>query len=121
MEILRRRALQKEQLEHEASKEDEEEEDTELWADNVPLVQIPVGQKSYNEQLHILRRTTSEVTLGFVTHAVCLVYCIAVNVYDSTSFKKCEDPLRFYAGYNTFGGRFKYLTYITMVSHVTVT
>lgn len=125
MEELRRRREEISSLiEQEDNVIDDEEikkEEEELWDDNDTLVQVHVGQKPYNKRSKVLRRTTEEMILAFIIHLIFLVYYIAVHVYDSTVFKKCKDPNLFFGDYNTFGGRYKYLTYLTMVSgHVIV-
>ena len=130
MEGLKRRALLREQLEKDASNETEEEEDEtimdeesigadeegeELWNEDDVLVQVHVGSNGYDKRLKILRRPFSEVTRAFAVHLVFLLYCMAVNITDATVFKQCTDHDQSFPGYNTFGGRFKYLTHVFMV------
>jgi hypothetical protein len=56
------------------------------------------------------------MTIAFVVHLIFLIYCTGVHIYDATVFKRCPEPEKFFVGYNTFGGRFKHLTHIFMVS-----
>ena len=126
MDELRRRALQREKLEQEATAEQEEEEDVpqeeeELLEVDDPLVEIPVGHKKYDKRMNVLRRTNCETALAFMIHLCLLIYCTGVNVYDSTAFKRCKDRDMVFVGHDTFGWRFKYLTFLTMVtSHVII-
>lgn len=125
MEELRRRREEIspliEQEDSVVNDEEIKEETEELWDNNDVLVQVHAGQKPYYERSKVLRRTTEEVTLAFFIHLIFLVYYIAVHVYDATVFKKCKVPNLVFVGYDTFGGRYKYLTYLTMVSgHVIV-
>lgn len=110
MEALRQRSLQREKLEHEAS----EDQNNELWTEEDELIQIPVGDT--NKSVKTFRRSTTEAAVALWVHLIFLVYCIAVNVYDSTSFKRCVEKDIFFPGHNTFGGRFKYLSYMAMVN-----
>lgn len=125
MDELRRRALQREKLEQEATAEQEEEdvpqEEEELLEVDDPLVEIPVGHKQYDKRMNALRRTNCEAALAFMVHLCLLIYCTGVNVYDSTAFKRCKDRDMVFVGHDTFGWRFKYLTFLTMVtSHAIV-
>ena len=117
MDELRRRALQREELEKEAAREQDDspaaEEDFLEVED--PLLEIPVGDKHYDKRKSVLRRTTSEAALGFFVHLCLLIYCTGVNVYDSTAYKKCKEKDLAYDGHDNFGWRFKYLTFLTMV------
>lgn len=123
MDELRRRALQREKLEQEATAEQEDvsQEEEELLKVDDPLIEIPVGQKHFDKRMNALRRTNSEAALAFMVHLCLLIYCTGVNVYDSTAFKRCKDRDMVFIGHDTFGWRFKYLTFLTMVtSHVIV-
>ena len=123
MDELRRRALQREKLEQEATAEQEDvpQEEEELLEVDDPLIEIPVGQKHFDKRMNALRRTNCETALAFMVHLCLLIYCTGVNVYDSTAFKRCKDRDMAFVGHDTFGWRFKYLTFLTMVmSHVIV-
>lgn len=123
MDELRRRALQREKLEQEATAEQEDvsQEEEELLKVDDPLIEIPVGQKHFDKRMNALRRTNCEAALAFMVHLCLLIYCTGVNVYDSTAFKRCKDRDMAFIGHDTFGWRFKYLTFLTMVtSHVIV-
>ena len=123
MDELRRRALQREKLEQEATAEQEDvsQEEEELLKVDDPLIEIPVGQKHFDKRMNALRRTNCEAALAFMVHLCLLIYCTGVNVYDSTAFKRCKDRDMVFIGHDTFGWRFKYLTFLTMVtSHVIV-
>ena len=117
MDELRRRALQREELEKEATsgQDDSPAAEEDFLEVDDPLLEIPVGDKHYDKRKGILRRTTSEAALGFFVHLCLLIYCTGVNVYDSTAYKKCRDRDLAYDGHDNFGWRFKYLTFLTMV------
>ena len=66
------------------------------------------------------RRTQGELALGFVIHLLMLFYWVFVHVYDGTIIKglSVEDRLKFFPVYENTVGRWKFLTYINMVSEI---
>lgn len=57
-----------------------------------------------------------DVRRKFALHLMFLVYYIGVLFYDYKLQKKCPDPDMYYPEGKTMGGRWKNLSYITMVS-----
>ena len=68
------------------------------------------------------RRTQGELALGFVIHLLMLFYWVFVHVYDGTIIKglSVEDRRKVVPDYENTVGRWKFLTYITMVSEMLV-
>lgn len=66
------------------------------------------------------RRTQGEIAIGFVIHLLMLFYWVFVHVYDSTIMKglSVEDRRKVTPDYEITFGRWKYLTYINMVSEI---
>ncbi len=62
----------------------------------------------------ILRRTQGELTLTFAFHLIVMCLYICIHVYDATVFKRTGG--KGFEGAETYGGRWKYLTYINLVS-----
>lgn len=88
----------------------------ELWEEKENVVQFR-EEHPLAKYYKILRRTQVELGLALVVHLVFLMCYIAVHVYDRTLYKRCPDPDKYFKGWNTTGGRVKYLTHITMVSN----
>ena len=61
----------------------------------------------------VLKRDSWEVGVAFVVHLVIMCVYIYIHVYDATVFKRNKGAG--YPGYNTYGGRWKFLTYINLV------
>lgn len=60
----------------------------------------------------VMRRSNSEVGIAFTCHLVLMCYYIYVHVYDATIVKRSKG-----VGFDfTYGGRWKFLTYINLVS-----
>ena len=60
----------------------------------------------------VLKRTNTEVGIAFVCHLALMCYYIYVHVYDATIVKRSKG-----VGFDfSYGGRWKFLTYINMVS-----
>ena len=64
-----------------------------------------------------MRRSLAELTVGSMYHFAVLCFYVYVHVYDATLMKKCPQPDRFFVGSNSYGGRWKYLTFINLVGH----
>lgn len=63
-----------------------------------------------------LRRSNLEVGIAFVCHLTLMCYYIYVHVYDATIVKRNKGE-----GFDySYGGRWKFLTYINIVSHAAV-
>ena len=61
----------------------------------------------------VLRRSNTEVGVAFVCHLAIMCYYIYVHVYDATIVKRSKGVG--FDGILTFGGRWKFLTYINLV------
>ncbi len=66
----------------------------------------------------ILRRSTREVSTAFVCHLVLMCLYVYIHVHDATIFKRNKG--KGFVGAFTYGGRWKFLTYINMVSSTNV-
>lgn len=66
------------------------------------------------------RRTQEELALGFVIHLLLLFYWVFVHVYDATIVKglTIETRQKIWSDYGSAIGRWKFLTYINMVSEM---
>ena len=89
------------------------EESEELWDQDDPVVKAT--PTVHMEQQRTLRRSVGERGLATAMHLCFLVYYMCVHVHDRTLFKRCKDPDVFFEGWNTYGGRWKHLTYVNMV------
>ena len=76
------------------------------------------GNSSYSsselaKRRRVLRRSTVEVGIAFACHLFVMCYYIYVHIYDATIVKRSKG-----VGFDlTYGGRWKFLTYINLVSH----
>ena len=61
-----------------------------------------------------MRRSLAELTVGSMYHFAVLCFYVYVHVYDATLMKKCPQPDKFFIGSNSYGGRWKYLTFINL-------
>ena len=68
---------------------------------------------SIYRQQRITRRSGAEIGVAFLCHLALLSFYIYAHVYDGTIFKRNKG--RGFVGWDTFGGRWKYLTYINFV------
>ena len=60
----------------------------------------------------VLRRSTLEVGIAFACHVFLMCYYIYVHVYDATIVKRSKG-----VGFDlSYGGRWKFLTYLNLVS-----
>ena len=79
------------------------------------------GSSSYSsselaKKRRVLRRSNLEVGIAFVCHLALMCYYIYVHVYDATIVKRNKGE-----GFDfSYGGRWKFLTYINIVSHAAV-
>ena len=53
--------------------------------------------------------------LGLMVHLVLSIIYIAVYIHGLIIFKNCPNREKYFHGSSTFGGSWKYLTYINMV------
>ena len=53
--------------------------------------------------------------LGLMVHLLLLIIYIAVHIHGAIILKNCPNPEKYFRGYSTFGGPWKYLTYINQV------
>lgn len=92
-------------------------EDDENWVDGQS------GQEENTEKTQeqleaarkrrVLKRDGLEMGVAFVVHLVIMCIYIYIHVYDATVFKRNKGAG--YPGYKTYGGRWKFLTYINLV------
>ncbi len=73
------------------------------------------GSRQSSASMHrqILRRSNVEIGVSFVCHLVLMCFYIFVHVYDATIFKRSKGVG--FEGHFTYGGRWKYLTYLNLV------
>lgn len=57
----------------------------------------------------------TESVIATVVHFIFFLCYIAIIKYDAYMEKNCHNPQRYFPGLNTYGGRGKFMTYITMV------
>lgn len=86
--------------------------DDESWTEE--KVQARKEDSELSRRRRILRRGTREVSIAFVCHLVLMCFYVYVHVYDATIFKRNKG--KGFDGAFTFGGRWKFLTYINLVS-----
>ena len=124
MADVRQRKTEAGSLTEEGPREDEAEasvsnqarpESEELWEEEEDVAQVR-EEHPQAKCYKILRRTQVELGLAFIVHLLFLLCFIAVHIYDRTLLKRCPDPDKYFVGWNTYGGRFKFLTYLNMVS-----
>ena len=53
--------------------------------------------------------------LGLMVRLLLLIIYIAVHIHGAITFKNCPNPEKYFRGSFTFGGPWKYLTYINLV------
>ena len=97
-----------------------QKEEEELWDESERVAEVTIGGRDRSNVTRVkkLRKTILETGLRMVVHMVLLALFLAVHVHNFEQFKKCPEPLRtklFYGGV-AFGGLWKYLTHICMVS-----
>lgn len=91
-------------------------DDDENWVDGQSSQE---GNTRTEEDLEIarkrraLKRDSFEVGVAFAVHLLIMCTYIYIHVYDATVFKRNKGAG--YPGYSTYGGRWKFLTYINMV------
>ena len=102
-------------MDDEAEARASNQESEELWEEEEDVAQVR-QEHPLAKYYKILRRTQVELGLTFIVHLLFLICIIAVHIYDRTLMKRCPDPDKYFVGWNTYGGRFKFLTYINMVS-----
>ena len=98
--------------------QDEEEEETEeLWDDSDRVAEVLVGDKPYKRK-DFLRKTVAETGLRLLVHLLLLGVYMAVHIHCANQFKRCPHQLRvkIFYGRVMFGGLWKFITYICMVS-----
>ena len=60
-------------------------------------------------------RSWTESVIATVVHFIFFLCYIAIIIYDAYMQKNCPNPQKYFPGLSTYGGRGKYMTYITMV------
>ena len=91
-------------------------EDDENWVDG----QSPGAEKERDEEdiemtrrRRVLKRDSVEVGVAFAFHLVVMCVYIYIHVYDATIIKRNKG--KGFEGIQTYGGRWKYLTYWNLV------
>ena len=74
------------------------------------------SRTSTSKRRQVLRRSNVEIGVAFVCHLVLMCYYIFVHVYDATIFKHSKGVG--FEGSFTYGGRWKYLTYLNLVGWI---
>ena len=91
---------------------EEEEEEDEGWGIDDDQWGSSYSTSELARKKSVLKRTNTEVGIAFVCHLALMCYYIYVHVYDATIVKRSKG-----VGFDlTYGGRWKFLTYINMVS-----
>lgn len=89
-------------------------EDDEDWVDGqTPGKEQTEADYELSRRRRILKRDSVEVGIAFAFHLVMLCVYIYIHVYDATVSKKVKG--KGFPGLLTYGGRWKYLTYIDLV------
>ena len=95
-------------------------DDDEDWADGqTPGKERTKGDLELARKRRVLRRGSLEVGIAFVFHLVAMCVYIYIHVYDATVVKKNKG--KGFEGLLTYGGRWKFLTYINLVSKIMAT
>ena len=101
----------------EVLREGDEESDEDHWEEEVEEI---VDVREGDGRRRAVRRTKSELTLALAVHTIALCYYIYVLVWDSTVVKNHKGPPSVWYGSTPYGGRWKFLTFINMVSYRSV-
>lgn len=90
-------------------------EDDEDWAEGQTpgKVQTEADHELVRKR-RILKRGATEVGIAFAFHLAMLCVYIYIHVYDATVAKRVK--AKGFPGQFTYGGRWKYLTYLNLVS-----
>ena len=102
----------------EVLREGDADGDEDNWEEEVDET---VLVRDSDKRRRAVRRTNSELTLALAVHTLALCYYIYVLVWDSTVVKNHKGPASVWYGSTPYGGRWKFLTFINMVSSRTVT
>ena len=90
-------------------------EDDEDWADGqTPGAEQTEADKEISRRRRVLKRGALEVGIAFAFHLTMMCVYIYIHVYDATVVKKTKE--KGFPGLYTYGGRWKYMTYINLVS-----
>lgn len=105
--------------ETEPASEQEQEQGADYWDldDDDQWASSAYSTSELAKRRNVLRRSNTEVGVAFVCHLVLMCYYIYVHVYDATIVKRSKGVG--FDGMLTFGGRWKFLTYINLVSKLT--
>ena len=89
-------------------------EDDEDWVDGqTPGKEQTAADAELARRRRILKRDAFEVGVAFAFHLAVMCVYIYIHVYDATIVKKNKG--KGFVGLSTYGGRWKYLTYINLV------
>ena len=106
-----RRPLHEERKDGEADLDQNDDWDL----DDRPGMSLSGASEAANKRGHTLRRTNVQVGLGCACHFIIMCCYMYIHVYHATVFERTKG--KGYEGVNTYGGRWKYLTDINLVSH----
>lgn len=88
-------------------------EDDEDWVDGQTSGKETKKDTELARRRRVLKRGATEVGIAFGFHLAVMCVYICIHVYDATVVKKTSG--KGVAGMFTYGGRWKYLTYINLV------
>lgn len=89
-------------------------EDDENWADGQSPGEEQTEQAAeQTRRRRVLKRGALEVGIALIFHLVVMCVYIYIHVYDATIVKRNKG--KGFEGINTYGGRWKYLTYWNLV------
>lgn len=89
-------------------------EDDEDWVDGqTPGKEQTAEDAELARRRRVLKRDAFEVGVAFAFHLAAMCVYIYIHVYDATLVKKNKG--KGFEGLSTYGGRWKYLTYINLV------
>ena len=92
-------------------------DDDENWAEGQSGEDKPTEEDlEAARKRRVLKRDGWEVGVAFVVHLLIMCVYIYIHVYDATVFKRNKGAG--YPGHNSYGGRWKFLTYINLVSFI---
>ena len=88
-------------------------EDDEDWVDGQSPKERTEDDIELSRRRRVLKRDSIEVGIAFVFHLVLMCVFIYIHVYDATIIKRNKG--KGFEGLQTYGGRWKFLTYINLV------
>lgn len=89
-------------------------EDDENWVDGQNPAERTEDDVELARRRRVLKRDSFEVGTAFVFHLAMMCVYIYIHVYDATIVKRNKG--KGFEGLATYGGRWKFLTYVNLVS-----